>query len=106
MKNLNDCKEDYSMSLAVAILGASTAVSVGVNIYQGVQNRKLRRQIEMLEATIRNLKSDIEELKKEVEAVKFWAFTEKFKLKKEMKQLKFELKQNKRRLEVLNAQAA
>lgn len=92
--------------LLLAITGGIAAVSVGANIYQGIQNRRLRRQIEMLMAIISNLQSDIEELKKQVIAAKKWAFREKSRLKKEIKALKKELINNSQKLRVLQSEEA
>ena len=41
------------------ILGVTSAVSIGTNIFQGIQNNKLRKQIEQLKAIIANQQNDI-----------------------------------------------
>lgn len=74
------------MSLLVTTaLVASLVASVGANVYQGVQNRKLREQIEALKQILDLQKLEIEKLKKEKEELKFWYFKEKLALRKEIK---------------------
>jgi predicted RNase H-like nuclease (RuvC/YqgF family) len=74
-------------------LGITTAASLTSNIIQGIQNGRLRKQIEMLLAIIENIKSDIEETRKELKALKIWSFKQKYKLHKKISKLKKRIKE-------------
>ncbi len=74
------------MSLLVTTaLVASLVASVGANVYQGVENRKLREQIEALKQILDLQKLEIKKLKKEKEELKFWYFKEKWAIRNEIK---------------------
>ena len=73
-------------------LGITSAASLVGNIIQGIQNRELRKQIEMLLAIINNLKNDIEETKKELKALKIWSFRQKYRYHKKISELQKEIK--------------
>ncbi|MCQ2580358.1 MAG: hypothetical protein MJ159_06645 [Treponemataceae bacterium] len=88
------------------ILGVTSAVSIGTNIFQGIQNNKLRKQIEQLKAIIANQQNDIEELKKQMKALKAWAFKQKYELSKEIKYLQRNMASNKESLRRLERAAA
>lgn len=79
-------------------LGATSAVSIGGNIFQGIQNKNLRRQIEQLKAIIENQQNEIDELKKQMKALKLWAFKKRYECKKEIKSKKLELASNEQKL--------
>jgi len=61
-------------TIGLISLGATSVSSIALNIVQGIQNNKLRQQIEMLVKIIKKQQRDIEELKKELESLKIWAF--------------------------------
>lgn len=74
------------MSLLVTTaLVASLVTSVVGNVYQGVENRKLREQIEGLQKLINGLEQEIEKLKQEQKALKIWCFKEKWAIRNEIK---------------------
>jgi len=79
-------------------------VSVGINIWQAIQNRKLRKQIEMLDVIIRNLNSDIDQLKTELKSLKFWCFGQKHKLNKQISEKKMEMEEKLQERSVLEGQ--
>jgi seryl-tRNA synthetase len=58
-------------------LGIAAAGGIGTAIALGIQNRKLRKQIEMLHAVVANLDNEIGELKKEMKALKLFSFERK-----------------------------
>lgn len=93
-------------TLALIGLGVTSAASIGANIFQGIQNKNLRRQIEQLKAIIYNQQNDIEELKKQMKALKLWAFKKRYEYSKEIKSLKQNLASNKQRLICLEKQVA
>jgi prefoldin subunit 5 len=76
------------LPLLPIFLGLGLGASLTANIAQGLQNRKLRKQIEMLLKTIENLQNDINEMKKEMRALKLWSFKQRYILSKEIKKLK------------------
>lgn len=41
-------------TIAIIGLGITSAASIGANIFQGIQNKNLRKQIEQLKAIIAN----------------------------------------------------
>jgi len=71
--------------------GTSAIASIIVNIVQGFQNRKLRKQTEMLEKVAKNLNSDLVELKKKQDALKIWSFQERYRLEKQIAYLESEV---------------
>lgn len=85
-------------TVALIGLGITSAASIGVNIFQGIQNKNLRKQIEQLKAIIVTQQNDIEELKKQMKALKLWAFKQRYEYSKEIKSLKQNLISNKQRL--------
>ncbi len=87
-------------------LGITSAVSIGFNIYQGIQNTKLRKQIEQLKAIIRNQQDEIKELQKQMDALKLWAFKQKLECSKKIKYLEQNLVDNRQRLSRLENQVA
>ena len=91
-----------------AIIGLATtsAVSIGTNIFQGIQNNKMRKQIEQLKAIIFNQQSDLEELKTQMEALKIWAFKQKIKYIREIKEIKKEISINQKQLNYLETNVA
>ncbi len=93
-------------TVALIGLGITSAASIGVNIFQGIQNKNLRKQIEQLKAIIVTQQNDIEELKKQMKALKFWAFKQRYEYSKEIKSLKQNLISNKQRLVCLENQVA
>jgi gas vesicle protein len=76
-------------------LGIAAAGGIGAAIGLGLQNRKLRKQIEMLTATIDNLNNDIKELKKKLNACKIFAFEERRKIQEQISLHQIELKEAK-----------
>ena len=92
----------------IAIIGLATtsAVSIGTNIFQGIQNNKMRKQIEQLKAIIFNQQSDLEELKTQMEALKIWAFKQKIKYIREIKEIKKEISINQKQLNYLETNVA
>ncbi len=93
-------------TVALIGLGITSAASIGVNIFQGIQNKNLRKQIEQLKAIIVTQQNDIEELKKQMKALKLWAFKQRYEYSKEIKSLKQNLISNKQRLVCLENQVA
>ena len=93
-------------TIALIGLGVTSAASIGANIFQGIQNKNLRKQIEQLKAIIANQQNDIDELKKQMKALKLWAFKQKYELSKEIKFLKSDLKTNQQKLLNLETQVA
>lgn len=93
-------------TIALIGLGVTSAASIGANIFQGIQNKNLRKQIEQLKAIISNQQNDIEELKKQMKALKLWAFKQRYEYSKELKSLKQSLNNNKQRLLCLENQVA
>ena len=85
-------------TVALIGLGITSAASIGDNIFQGIQNKNLRKQIEQLKAIIVTQQNDIEELKKQMKALKLWAFKQRYEYSKEIKSLKQNLISNKQRL--------
>ena len=73
------------MSLLVTALVAGLVTSVGANVYQGVENRKLREYLEGLQKLINDLEQEIEKLKQEQKELKFWCFKEKWAIRNEIK---------------------
>ena len=93
-------------TIAIIGLGITSAASIGANIFQGIQNKNLRKQIEQLKAIIANQQNDIEALKKQMKALKLWAFKQRYEYSKEIKSLKQNLKDSKQRLLCLEKQVA
>ncbi|WP_276752195.1 hypothetical protein [Treponema succinifaciens] len=93
-------------TVALIGLGITSAASIGVNIFQGIKNKNLRKQIEQLKAIIVTQQNDIEELKKQMKALKLWAFKQRYEYSKEIKSLKQNLISNKQRLVCLENQVA
>lgn len=93
-------------TVALIGLGITSAASIGVNIFQGIQNKNLRKQIEQLKAIIVTQQNDIEELKKQMKVLKLWAFKQRYEYSKEIKSLKQNLISNKQRLVCLENQVA
>lgn len=87
-------------------LGVTSAASIGANIFQGIQNKNLRKQIEQLKAIIANQQENIDELKKQMKALKLWAFKQRYEYSKEIKSLKQDIASNKQRLLNLKNQVA
>lgn len=84
-----------------AILGISLAVSVTGNVIQGIQNRKLRKQIEQLTKINQELQVRNDELLKQYKALKLFSFKQKFELIKEMSANKAEVKKNEQQINEL-----
>lgn len=61
-------------TVALIGLGITSAASIGVNIFQGIKNKNLRKQIEQLKAIIVTQQNDIEELKKTDEGLEIMGF--------------------------------
>jgi len=70
------------------------AISIGINIYQAVQNRKLRKQIRQLERMNDNLRAKIEEARKEMKALKIWCFRQRINLHRYISNNKKEIQAN------------
>lgn len=73
------------MSLLVTALVAGLVTSVGANVYQGVENRKLREYLEVLDKLVNYQKQEIEKLKQEQKELKIWYFKEKWAIRNEIK---------------------
>lgn len=73
------------MSLLVTALVAGLVTSVGANVYQGVENRKLREYLEVLDKLVNYQIQEIEKLKQEQKELKFWYFKEKWAVRNEIK---------------------
>ncbi len=93
-------------TIALIGLGVTSAASIGANIFQGIQNKNLRKQIEQLKAIIANQQENIDELKKQMKALKLWAFKQRYEYSKEIKSLKQDIASNKQRLLNLKNQVA
>ena len=84
-------------------LGATSVTSISLNIIQGIQNNKLRKQIEMLLQTIQKQQNDINELKKQMESIKLWAFKQRYEYSKQIKSIENDMKKNLYTLNALHA---
>lgn len=93
-------------TIALIGLGVTSAASIGANIFQGIQNKNLRKQIEQLKAIIANQQENIDELKKQMKALKLWAFKQRYEYSKEIKSLEQDIASNKQRLLNLKNQVA
>ena len=81
-------------TIGLISLGATSVSSIALNIVQGIQNNKLRQQIEMLIEIIKKQQNDIIELKKEMETLKIWAFKQRREYSKKITFLENDLKSN------------
>ena len=75
------------MPIPVAAWAVGLAVSASLNVYQGVQNRKLRQEVERLTAIVADLNNQVEQLSEEIRKLKFWSFMKAKKLKQEKEAL-------------------
>jgi predicted RNase H-like nuclease (RuvC/YqgF family) len=82
------------------------AVSIGINIYQAVQNNKLRKQIRQLERINDNLRAEIEERRKELKALKIWCFRQRINLHRDISNNKREIQANNREIWELEREIA
>lgn len=71
-------------------LGITAAVSLVTNVFQALDNRELRKQIEQLTLIVNQLQGRIEELRKQKEALKLFDFRTRSEFQKEIKKLKSE----------------
>jgi len=79
----------------VAAVAAPIAlVSIGINIYQAVQNNKLRKRIRQLERMNDDLRAEIEERRKELKALKIWCFRQRINLHRDISNNRREIKGN------------
>lgn len=76
------------MPLPLIIGGAALTISVAGNIYQGIQNKKLKKRINELYEIMVVLKEEIEEKEKEIKALKLFAFRTRAQYKRQLKELK------------------
>lgn len=91
----------------VAITATTIAtVSIAANIYQAVQNKKLRKQIQRLQRMNDDLRDEIEEARKELHALKIWCFQHRIKLHRYISNNKKEIKENIREICELERQVA
>lgn len=81
-------------TIALIGLGVTSVASITINIFQGIQNSKLRKQIEMLVQIIQKQQNDINELKKQMKALKLWAFRQRYACRKEIKSVKKDMNSN------------
>jgi len=81
-------------TIGLISLGATSVSSIALNIVQGIQNNKLRQQIEMLVKIIKKQQRDIEELKKELESLKIWAFKQRRECSKKITYLENDMEKN------------
>ncbi len=79
------------MSLPIIALGVGLGISAVGNVVLGVQNRKLRQQVDQLTHIQRGLESRITELEKKYKALKLFAFSEKKRVKNEIAKSKEQL---------------
>jgi len=82
------------------------AVSIGINIYQAVQNRKLRNQIRQLKRENNILRAEIEERRKELKALKILYFRQRIKLHRDISNNKREIQANNRAIWELEREIA
>jgi len=82
------------------------AVSIGINIYQAVQNRKLRNQIRQLKRENNILRAEIEERRKELKALKLWYFRQRINLYRCISNNKKEIEANNREIWELEREIA
>jgi predicted RNase H-like nuclease (RuvC/YqgF family) len=94
--------------LVPVAIGSTVAagVSIAVNIYQAVQNRKLRKQIQRLQRINDDLRDEIEEARKELKALKIWCFKQRINLHRYISDNKKEIKENNREIVELEQQVA
>lgn len=86
--------------VGTAILGVGLVVSLSGNVVQGVQNRKLRQQVEALTSVSERLQAEIDELQKKYDALRAWSFRKRAETKKEIEARQADLEAN--RLEIVN----
>jgi len=90
-----------------AVVAAPIAlVSIGINIYQAVQNRKLRNQIRQLERMNDDLRAEIEERRKELKALKLWCFRQRINLHRDISNNRREIEANNREIWELEREIA
>ena len=87
--------------MLTTFLGISLAVSITGNFIQGIQNRKLRKQIEQLTRANQLLQARNDELRKKYEALKLFAFKQKFEIVKEMSENKLQAVKNEKQIKKL-----
>jgi len=92
-----------AVAVAVPVIAA---VSIGINIYQAVQNRKLRNQIRQLKRENNILRAEIEERRKELKALKLLYFRQRFNLHRNISNTKKEIQANNRAIYELEREIA